>query len=288
MAFDKHSVPPELFDNFKKGLSIYFVGAGLSQGAGYPTWAGLLNKLIDHAERQPWVDTAKVAEYRSLMRDSSKWLMVAEEVKVDLGSEYQRFMENMFANSSIGPTEAHELIVTTEGNMVITINYDDLLERAYVKKLSDIPNKLTYAQSREAANNFWRERFFILKAHGDAKQDVNSLILSQKDYRRTLYREAGYRSLLQSIFTSKSVVFVGVSLADPEFNQLLDYLHDSYHGGGPTHYLLMDRSKSLMTTSRRYLDDFNIKTIPYDNSSGNHAEVTEFLRLVQLEAPLVP
>lgn len=288
MAFDPKSVPPELFQNFKTGDGIYFVGAGLSLAAGYPSWSGLLSMLVDKAETLPGADPSKIAEYRSLMKDPARFLMIAEEVKVDLRLEYLRFMEQMFTDTSKKPTVAHELIVSTNAHMIITINYDDLLERAFVKVRADLPNKLTYAQSREAANNFWSERFFILKAHGDVKQDVTGLILSQKDYRRTLYRESGYRSLLQSIFTSKSIVFVGVSMSDPEFIQLLDYLHDSYHGGGPVHYLLMEESKATMIPARRFLDDFNIETIPYKNASGNHEEVIEFLRAVHKEAPLVP
>ena len=74
-------------------------------------------------------------------------------------------------------------------------------------------------------------------------------------------------------------------MTDPEFNQLLDFLHDSYHGGGPTHYLLMEKQKHLSPLSRRYLDDFNIETILFDNVKGDFAELTEALRILSVECP---
>ena len=285
MAFTIDKIPEEVLNNFKNNYGVFFVGAGLSEGAGYPSWSTLIELLIDHASKQTWVTAAKTDEYKSLLAENSKFLFLAEELKIDLGSQYYSIMEDIFVSKDLHPTKNHELIVSTNSSLIITINYDNLIEKAFIKVKGDYPNSFTYTQSKEAANNFWKEKFFVLKAHGDAKSDVNSLILSQKDYRRTLYREPGYRSLLQSIFTSKSILFIGVSLTDPEFNQLLDFLHDSYHGGGPTHYLLLDSEKNSTVISRRYLDDFNIQTIEFDNSAGDYIELAQFLEILASEAP---
>jgi len=281
----KADLPKELIENFQNNLGVFFVGAGLSIASGFPTWEGLLDELITTAEGISWIAKEKTDEYRELAKDSSKFLFLAEELKVELASSYLKFMEERFQMSSNAPTKNHELIVDTQSSLIVTINYDDLIEQAYNAVVKSYPNVFIYSQSREAANSFWKSRFFILKAHGDAKRDIDTLILSQKDYRKTLYQEQGYRSLLQSLFTTKSIFFIGVSLSDPEFNQMLDFLHDSYHGGGPIHYLLIEKEKSMESVSRRYLDDFNIQTITYDNASGDYKELTATLELLQSEAP---
>ena len=281
----KADLPKELIENFQNNLGVFFVGAGLSIAAGYPTWDGLIGELIAEAEKVSWIPKEKIAEYKKIIGDSSKFLFLAEELRVELGSHFTKYMEQRFQFSSHKHTKNHELIVTTESSLVVTINYDDLIEQAYNAVFRAYPNAFIYSQAREAANNFWKDRFFILKAHGDAKRDIDTLILSQKDYRKTLYREPGYRSLLQSIFTTKSIFFIGVSLNDPEFNQLLDFLHDSYHGGGPTHYLLIEKQKSMETISRRYFDDFNIQTITFDNVKGDYLELTKALEILQKESP---
>ncbi len=281
----KDNIPKELIENFQNNQGVFFIGAGLSIAAGYPTWDGLINELISEAEKVTWIPNEKTEEYKKLVGDSSKFLFLAEELRVELGSHFTKYMENRFQYSSHKHTQNNEYIVKTTSSLIVTINYDDLIEQAYNSVYKSYPNAFIYSQSREAANNFWKNRFFILKAHGDAKRDIDTLILSQKDYRKTLYREPGYRSLLQSIFTTKSIFFVGVSLNDPEFNQLLDFLHDSYHGGGPTHFLLVEKQKNLETLSRRYFDDFNIQTITYDNSKGDYAELSKTLEFLQAEAP---
>lgn len=281
----KDDLPKELIDNFKSNSGVFFVGAGLSSASGFPTWDGLIGELIAEAEKVSWVPKEKIFEYKKLVTDTSKFLFLAEELRVELGSHFTKYMEQRFQYTSNTFQKNHELIVKTECSLIVTINYDDLLEQAYNSVYRIYPNAFIYSQAREAANNFWKNRFFILKAHGDANRDIDTLILSQKDYRKVIYREAGYRSLLQSIFTTKSILFVGVSLNDPEFNQLLDFLHDSYHGGGPTHYLLVDKEKSMETMSRRYFDDFNIQTITFDNVNGDYAEVTKILEVLNTEAP---
>jgi hypothetical protein len=281
----KADIPEALIDNFQENLGVFFVGAGLSIASGYPTWGGLIEELISEAEKISWIPKEKTDEYRRLSGDSSKFLFLAEELRVELGSHFTKYMEKRFQISAHKYTNNHELIVKTQSSLAVTVNYDDLIEQAYNAVYGVYPNVFIYSQAKEAANNYWKNRFFILKAHGDAKRDIDTLILSQKDYRKTLYREPGYRSLLQSIFTTKSIFFVGVSLSDPEFNQLLDFLHDSYHGGGPTHYLLVDKEQCMETVSRRYFDDFNIQTITFDNTKGDYAELTMALEILQSEAP---
>lgn len=278
-------LPKELIENFEKKFGALFIGAGLSIGAGLPSWPGLLNELIKLADKTDFIPEERINEYKKLEKDPSKYLFLAEELKYELGRRFNDYFEETFGSQNFEPTYNHELIAKTDLSLVITINYDDLIERAFTKVRMNYPNSFTYSEARLAANNFWKEKFFILKAHGDAKKDVESLILSQKDYRKVFYREPGYRSLIQAIFTTKSIVFLGVSFADPEFNQLLDYLHDSFHGGGPTHYLLIEESKMMNSMSRRFLEDFNIQTITFKNDNGNYEEITSFLEILQSAVP---
>jgi hypothetical protein len=278
--FDDNKIPKELIKGFKEGQCIFFVGAGLSVGSGFPVWGELLKGLIELSNSIPHISKEKVKEYKKLIKDPSKYLFIAEDLKIELGEKFSDHMFDLFTDSTKKPTKNHELIVKIKTPLVITINYDSLIEQAYNKVFKEWPNVLQYSQSKQAANNFWKNNFFILKAHGDAKSDIDSIIISQKDYRKTLYREVGYKSLLQSIFTSKSVVFLGVSLTDPEFNQMLDFLHDSFHGGGAKHYALIESKHYTKTLARRYFDDLNINTITYENTDGNHSEITDFLQSI--------
>jgi hypothetical protein len=282
MSFDANLIPPEVYDNFKRKIGCFFVGAGLSIGAGFPTWRGLLERFIDEIEKLPYHDPGKVKEYRALINDNSKFLFLAEDMKNELGNKFYDLLGDWFGQPNVQPNESHELIVSIPSTLTLTINYDRLIENAFNKIQHYFPRVYTYSQedSRQAANLFWKQEYFILKAHGDASKNPQGLILSQKDYRKTLYREVGYRSLLQAIFTSRSIFFIGVSLADPEFNQLLDYLHDAYHGGGPVHYALLEEKDVPQTIIKGYMEQFKVHIITYRNDSGVYSEITECLRAI--------
>lgn len=280
MSF-KYKIPDEIFQNFKNKKACFFVGAGLSIPAGFPSWSELLDKLIKVLEDRGTMSSSKKSDYESLKKDPTKFLFLAEDIKSEIGSTaFYDYLEEWFGQADAKSTANHELIAQIPSNLTITINYDRLIENGFDQVHKYYPNYYTYKQSREAANSFWKEKYFVLKAHGDANSDPQGLILTQRDYRKTLYKEIGYRSLLQSIFSKFSIVFIGVSLNDPEFNQLLDYLHESYHGGGPTHYALLSEGNTNDTLARRYLEEFKLQSIIYTNDKGDHSEIPEFLQSV--------
>lgn len=280
MSF-KNPIPPEVFSNFKEKKACFFVGAGLSIPANFPTWGGLIDELIGILKNRGALTKEKESDYESLKKDSARFLLLAEDLKTEIGlTTFYDYMEDRFGKVDIKPLENHILMGQIPSKLTVTINYDKLIENGFNQVHAYQPNFYTYKQSREAANSFWKEKYFVLKAHGDANSDPQGLILSQRDYRKTLYKESGYRSLLQSIFTKYSIVFIGVSLNDPEFNQLLDFLHDSYHGGGPIHYALLEEAKTNDTLAKRYLEEFKVQTIIYKNEKGDHSDITDFLKLV--------
>lgn len=281
MKFSDSHFPETLIESFKKGTSVFFIGAGISQEAGLPSWNGLISDLISIAEKQPWCDVKKVTEYRDLLKNENNFLLLAEELKSELGRNFYDHMEKIFGKPDITPTDTMTSILSIKTNLIITTNYDRLIENSYTKLKGFFPSSFTYNQSREIANNFWKEKFFVLKAHGDAISDVQGIIISQRDYRKTLYRELGYKSIMQSIFSTKSVFFLGTSMSDPEFNLLLDYMHDSYSGGGPEHFLLTVSDNATPTKQKRFFEDFKIKTICYDNKSGSHSEVREYIEILK-------
>ena len=279
-----YNLPPELIENFKKNQASMLVGAGLSMSAGFPNWLCLLEIMIDKYSNLPHANAEKIEDYKNLIKDNSKFLLLAEDLKESLNFKfYTEVLEETFGRGDVHATKNHDAIIKLNPSFIITLNYDRLIENAFNRIIGYFPNVYTYKQSREAANAFWKNKFFIFKAHGDAFSDSSNLILTQKDYRKVLFRESGYRSLLQTMFTSKSILLLGLSMSDPELNLMLDFLHESYHTGGPIHYMLTDKKDTNRTMIQRYLDDFNIQTITFDNDDGKFGEITDFLEELNVE-----
>ncbi|OQB81211.1 MAG: hypothetical protein BWX88_04345 [Planctomycetes bacterium ADurb.Bin126] len=269
------TVPPELQEAIRTGKCAVFVGAGLSVGAGYPNWTTLLIDLISKGRSRGWnVNAADERELKKLVSQPDKVLLVAEELRERFGrSHFEDQLVEVFKKDR-QPTAVHRQLMEIPFSLAITTNYDLLLEKAYLAKVKDLPPAFTNLQPPEIAEALWRNDFFILKAHGDVNNRA-SFVLTERDYREIIHRSHGYRSALASIFTTKTVLFLGVSFSDPELRLLLGYLHDAFHGG-TLHYALAPRTEFTGSVINRWRKDFRVECLLYTPSKG-HPEVGSFV-----------
>jgi hypothetical protein len=279
------SVPDELADDVQKGRCSVFVGAGLSVGAGYPTWDELLHTLIDLGEKKKLIDANKKTELNNMRKLPNKWLMIAQEL-MDAYEEgpFQTELSAVFDAISASPTDAHKAITEINFSFVVTTNYDQLIENAYFPKFGRIPKIFTHHDKEDFADALWKGDFFILKAHGSLDRK-STVILTEKDYRRLIYSSPGYRALLAAIFTTKTILFLGASLSDPELKLLLGSLHDSFQGKGQTHFALIPNDGFNQTEADHWRKNYNVRCLLYAPSSG-HPELPAFLKeLGRLSTP---
>jgi len=270
MAFDTNLIPNQLVADIKSGKTALFVGSGLSVEAGLPTWKGLLLELIEEVKKLPYDTTKIVEDYVKLINDPSKYLILAQDLKYNLLSGFPDIMERRFNDATLRPAPIHISLLKIPFSYVITTNYDRLLEKAYVRLTGEIPATLTQSNSRDIAYKIWNKEFFILKAHGDITVRKDELIMTESDYRDILFKNPGFQSALQVMFSSKSILFIGTSFTDPDFLLLMRYLHTAYHGGGPQHYILINKDEILDVEARHFMHEFKIHCIKYD--PVNHRE----------------
>lgn len=270
------TIPPKLKTAYLDGSFGIFVGAGLSQGAGLPNWETLLLELISHAQENDMLSDAKEADLLKLVKDSSKYLLVAEELREVLNTDLQKFIKKRFDDDSIEPTEVTKKTIRLKSKFIITTNYDTLMENSYIKVHSKMPNVLTYRDAATINYNILSNIPFILKAHGDAKRAPNEIILTEKDYRNIIFKENGYQSVLHVLFSTSSILFLGASLKDPELNLVLSYIHNIFHGGGPSHFALINSNEVTSVEKDRWRKDYNINIITYD-PHDNHKEVENLI-----------
>ncbi|MDR4485540.1 MAG: SIR2 family protein [Nitrospirales bacterium] len=276
------TIPQELLDNFRNGKCGIFVGAGASIPSGLPDWNGLLKELVGKANSQPNIDKNMVKDFRKLLKDKSKHLMLASTLREELGAEFGKFIESRFNDDSCKSSKVHKLIAELSPTFVITTNYDSLIERAYTERSlgKNCPNVFTYKQAGDVASSLHRNKFFILKAHGDAKINPEDIILTEKDYRRILHHEPGYQSLMQTLFTTFTIFFIGSSFADIEVQLLLGFIHASFHGKTPVHYALQTAPEPNTALLKAWKNDFNIHSI-HTRPDKNHKEVIQFLQTLK-------
>jgi hypothetical protein len=270
--------PAELTAAITERRCAVFAGAGLSIGAGYPNWEQLLDALIKKCLQLKDISDSQALELTQLIatKEADKFLMVAQELNDRFGREgFLNEIVNTFGDESKIPTTAHEELTRIKFDFAITTNYDRLIERSYAR-LGKLPSTYLHSNAPDFVDALWRKKFFILKAHGDVDHK-NEIVITERDYRDIIFRSKGYQSALAAIFTTRTVLFIGVSLSDPETKLLLAYLHDAFHGSGAIHYALVPRSQFTQTVLSRWRKDYKVNCILYDPTPG-HPEIITFLR----------
>lgn len=265
------TLPPKLIEAYKNNSLGIFVGAGISRASGLPDWATFLGDLISLAFANGFIDSTKKDELIKL-NNPSNFLMVAEELKDILSSDLPKYIKQKFDDKTLRPSTVLNKIVQLRNRFIITTNYDTLIEKAYAKVFSDIPNPLTYKNASAINFNLLNNEPFILKAHGDAKSGANDIILTEKDYRNIIFKEKGYQSVLHVLFSTCNILFLGTSLNDPELKLMLSYIHNIFHGGSPDHFALISKDEITKTEIDRWRKDYNINIVAYD-PKDNHKEV---------------
>ena len=183
------------------GELVLFIGAGVSMGAGLPSWNQLLEQLAEKAgidvgerERLQKVDALDRAR---LIEGRLGGAKLGEQVKTLLsGSRYAL---------------AHAMLASLPVLETATTNYDGLFESASEDAGFGCA-VLPYAPA--AAKKRW-----LLKLHGCVRHPED-IVLTRDDYLRYPQRRAALAGIMQALLVTRHMLFVGFGLKDDTFHRI--------------------------------------------------------------------
>jgi SIR2-like domain len=281
MPIDLSKIPKKLVEAVKTERLIPFVGAGISAQSGFPfpSWRELLTRLKETALEQGGISANEGAEIESLF-ERGQYLMAAEELRFRLPvDEYESFLLDQFDPVDVLPAEVHRQLFRISPPLIVSTNYDRLLEDAFASRYERSPMVYTYKDAAfvqrllQSGNRSGRPAIF--KIHGSIA-DVEGIILSERDYRKLLYESPGYRLVLSALFLTHVVVFLGFSFGDPELRLLLEQHRESLKHRGQPDYILLEEGSANSVERRRLREDFGLQVISYEATRG-HPEVHTFV-----------
>ncbi|WPC08100.1 SIR2 family protein [Globicatella sp. PHS-GS-PNBC-21-1553] len=246
-------------ENIKKAIKddklVLFVGAGISMESGLPSWNDIIGVFLNEL---------------NIDKDSRNldYLKIAQMYNDEYGSQQylERINEIFSIHKNAIPNHYHNLIAKINPKHVITTNYDSLLERSLnsgIKKYEviiedkDIPYSL--------GNNY------IIKMHGDLSTDF---VFKEEDY---LNYEENYRmisSIIKSIISNNTVLFIGYSLSDPNFHEIYRYIQKTLGNHARKSYLFLTNDISQAEKSYYMNKGFNVVNSSEANISSDKFVIT--------------
>jgi hypothetical protein len=192
----------DLVEAVARGECAVFCGAGLSIPAGLPSGAQLAEHLADRLDsfdgnRRDLTEVASVYE--------------AERGRHALISFFIDRIESL----SSGPSAVHEALCRLPVTAFITTNWDDLLERTLLLQKRDHAVLVT---DREVP--FLRGGALpVIKLHGTLNRP-DTIVVTDRDYHELFLTQPAVLSLLDSLFSTKTIIFIGYALGDSDFKRL--------------------------------------------------------------------
>jgi len=193
---------PALEDALLARECVLFIGAGLSHGTGLPDWSELIARLAgDLGVKSQGLDYLDLAQWYRERFGSRRLAEVIQQT---------------YGQPGALPTLAHYLLLSLPVRVIITTNYDELLEMT-LTALKRYPVKVV--QQRDVARIRAGQGTYVMKLHGDAAS-AEEIVLCRDDYDEFFERRPAMALLLEGLLLNQTFFFVGYSLRDPNFRQI--------------------------------------------------------------------
>jgi hypothetical protein len=200
--------PKPVLDDLVTGKWLPVVGAGMSlnasvpMGKKMPLWGGLGKALAEELpdfEANGTLDAISAYEHefgRARLIERLSDLLLIKEAQ---------------------PGNAHKEFCTLPFDIVCTTNFDFLLERQY-----DLTPRYVYPvvdEDQLSINTTGTAGTLLLKFHGDLRHP-NRLVVTEADYDGFLSKFPLLATYLSNQLITKTAMFIGYSLDDPDFRQI--------------------------------------------------------------------
>jgi len=211
--------------DLNEGTASIFAGAGLSIPAGYVNWTDLMTEIAQDLGLDIKVekDLISIAQYH------------VNENRTR--SKINRKIIEEFTEEAI-ETENHKIIARLPISSIWTTNYDELIEKTFVKEKKIVDVKFTNSQLLTTKP---KRDIVIFKMHGDVNHP-NDAILTKEQYEQYYQTHEPFINALAGELITKTFLFIGFSFSDPNLDYVLSRLNFRFKEEKRQHYCFVKKN----------------------------------------------
>jgi hypothetical protein len=242
------------------GDAAIFAGAGLSVGAGYVDWRGLLKDIAKEIDLEvdKETDLISLAQFHVNERGGR-------------GGLNQKIIEEFKEKAEL--SENHNILARLPIRTFWTTNYDSLIEDALTAASKRVDTKFAPSQ---LANPLYKREAVVYKMHGDANHPQQAT-LTKDDYEQYHKKNEGFITTLSSDLISKTFLYIGFSFTDPNLDYILSRVKLFLDNNSRPHYCIIKK-----IDRKNYKNDAD-----FDYAARRQALMISDLRRFQIQAVLV-
>lgn len=222
-----------------------FVGAGVSKSSdtdyiSLPSWSDLITELKSDLAITEELDYLKLAQLH--------YLEFGEQT-------YNQTLKKYFPED-ITPSSLHRTILKVSPRIIITTNWDCIIENAIEQEgyLYD-----TICTDKDLVSSTSPNKFF--KIHGDFKN--HNIVFKEDDYLNYSRNFPLIENYIKSIFSTHTVLFLGYSYNDINLKHIMKWIQ-SHSSSAPPMYLVSFKTDKPQES---YLRNHGVTTLVLDSKS---------------------
>lgn len=233
-----------------------------------PSWQKFLESGLVHVHDAKDRRHAKTLINKGLFLD-------AAEVITDRSNhaDFDNYIRETFVQPRFAANELHKIILEIDPKIVITTNYDEIYDQYCKSGHADSGYNICRYYESFAVENIRSRIRLVIKAHG-CVSDPTKVVLSRSSYFAARRDFPGFYELLDALFLTHTLLFVGCSLGDPDIQLVLENSHISAPSAHP-HYALVEKSRHPSIKSAIKKTN-NIELLEYPK--GKHGAAVDAMR----------
>ena len=251
-----------LLQALQENRLVPFIGSGFSKECNFPDWKELAEPIA--------------RELNLTLEDNTDYSIVFQyyQDKCKNRNKLNSLIADKFYDFP-PDKENHKLLADLPVSEIWTTNYDKTIETYFTRNKRKIAVKKNVADLSVVLTSI---DCTLYKMHGD-QCNPDECVLTKDDYERYFDTHEPFVNILRHTLIEKTVLFIGYSLNDPDFQSVLSGIRKNYTNNFSTHYwITKEESDEIKRTKQKLfiqnLKNYGIETIEIKD----YQEITELLK----------